>query len=81
MESKDKLIGGALILLGIGFIVLGVAFGMRPNTTNQIYTEQQNNVVYTENGNENEIQNYNVNVYEETNTTEEESEGGTRYIY
>ena len=81
MESKDKLIGGALILLGIGFIVLGVAFGMRPTTTNQIYTEQQNNVVYTENGNENEIQNYNVNVYEETNTTEEESEGGTRYIY
>lgn len=50
MDTKDKLIGIAMILLGIGFIVLGSALLVRSNkkvnpyvhdTQNNVYTEQQ----------------------------------------
>jgi len=101
MTSKDKLIGIALILIGIGFIALGVVFGMKPATTtnnNQVYTEQQNGNAETQNDElEPEVQNP-VDVYEENinvdgpsnyvevdeqenNTTEQDDEGSTRYIY
>lgn len=97
MTSKDKLIGVSLILIGIGFIVLGVVFGMKPAATpnnNQVYTEQQpvNNQpvenqiqnpvdVYRENINVDGPSNYVEVDEQENNTTEQDDEGSTRYIY
>ena len=93
MTSKDKLIGVSLILIGLGFIALGVVFGMKPKATinNQIYTEQQ--IVneqpeekQTENGGqvivyeEDGPSNF-VEVDEQEEKTTEQEEGSTRYIY
>ena len=50
METKDKLIGIAMVLLGTAFVILGVAFINRSNTKvnpqvpgNEIYNEEQVN--------------------------------------
>ena len=94
MSGKDKLIGVALILIGIAFIALGVMTMMpkspaknniytEPNTNLQVYTEQQNETS-NEMENEQQEQEQLVDVYTEddtTNTDAEEDEGSTRYIY
>ena len=82
MSSKDKLIGASLILIGIGFIALGVFTGIKPvktvtNNNNQVYTEQQNSGTEVQN---NQIQNV-VDVYTENNNLDQTEEGSTRYIY
>lgn len=84
MSSKDKLIGVALILLGLGFIALGVVFGGGLKTAGT-----QNNVYYQEqpalNGEtEEEINPVDVYFEEEVdeNVEEEtEQEDTNRYIY
>ena len=94
MTSKDKLIGVALILIWIGFIALGLVFGMKPVATannNQVYAEQQNTNTQMQNNETYEADDNSVNVYVEggvsnveegndsqDNTTDEDS---TRYIY
>ena len=80
MTAKDKLIGVSLILIGIGFIALGIIFGGQPTAVpnnNQVYEEQQLN------GEEGTTEaEPNVNVYTEQETLQNESEEGTnRYIY
>ena len=81
MTSKDKLIGVALILIGLGFIALGVVFGMKPVATtnnNLVYTEQQNDgTIINNDQNQNEVKDI-VDVYTENNAADDES---TRYIY
>ena len=86
MNSKDKLIGVAAILIGLAFIALGIVSAM-PKTTNnsQIYIEQPSaedrNTPTNQNYNENEPQ---VEVYSEQqqdSTQEDTEEESTRYIY
>ena len=89
MNSKDKFIGVAAILIGIAFIALGVFSGM-PKTTNnpQIYNEQQsagdrntptNQNMNTNNGNEQQVEVYSEQ--DQDNTQEDTEEGSNRYIY
>jgi len=50
METKDKLIGTAMILAGIACIVLGVAFLVRNNNinNNSVNNNNNNNGIYSE---------------------------------
>lgn len=81
MTSKEKLIGIALIVIGLAFIALGVWAGMPRKITNNpgIYTEQ--NINNVENNQVNTLNN-NVNdsIYQEP-VNEDSEEGTTRYIY
>ena len=92
MSSKDKLIGVVLILLGVGFIALGVVYGGKMQATgtdNQVYQEQQLNDTEGENEFTTDPT---VNIYSESeenveeqevvdNQGESEEEGTNRYIY
>lgn len=69
MTAKDKMIGIAAILIGLGFIILGVTVGIKS-------AAKQDPGIYTEQNNTNTNNNEQINVYDE-----ESSNGSTRYIY
>ena len=77
MESKDKMIGTILVIVGLFFIGLGVFVNMNTKnakTTSIVYQEQ-----IQDDTSNNEDKDNNIDVYSEPNT--EDSGDTTRYVY
>ena len=87
MRNKDKIIGAVMIIVGLVFILIGSYSWYITSSRKIVNTNNTPNSVYQEVETNNtekygrDSDNFDVEIYEENQTTNSDENSTTRYIY